>query len=231
MKKKYAIIVAAGKGTRMKCKQNKVFLNLKGKPILYYTLKVFEDNDNIDNIILVLSEADIEYCIDSVINKYGIKKVCKIVEGGTTRQSSVMNGLVAASECDLVLIHDGARPFIDNKIIDDGIKYAKIYGACACGVKPKDTIKIKSAEGFSEGTLKRDTLFSVQTPQGFKYDLILNSHKEAINKSIDATDDTALAEGSGHSVYLYEGSYTNIKITTPEDIIIGEKILYNSVNL
>ncbi|KOA19923.1 2-C-methyl-D-erythritol 4-phosphate cytidylyltransferase [Clostridium homopropionicum DSM 5847] len=231
MNKKYAIIVAAGKGTRMNCKQNKVFLDLKGKPILYYTIKTFEDNENIDNIILVLSEAEIEYCMNNIINKYGIKKVCKIVKGGPTRQNSVMNGLLVAEECDLVLIHDGARPFIDNKIIDDGIKYAKIYGACACGVKPKDTIKIKSVEGFSEGTLKRDTLFSVQTPQCFKYDLILNAHKEAMNKGIDATDDTALAEENGDSVYLYEGSYNNIKITTPEDLIIGEKILYNYVDL
>lgn len=231
MNKKYAIIVAAGKGARMNCNQNKVFLDLKGKPILYYTLKAFEDNDNIDSIILVLSETEIDYCLDNVINKYGIKKVCKIVKGGHTRQSSVMNGLLAAEGCNLVLIHDGARPFIDNKIIDDGIKYGKIYGACACGVKPKDTIKIKSAEGFSEGTLKRDTLFSVQTPQCFKYDLILNAHKEAMNRGIDATDDTALVEENGDSVYLYDGSYNNIKITTPEDLIIGEKILCNYVDL
>lgn len=231
MNKKYAIIVAAGKGTRMNCKQNKVFLDLKGKPILYYTLKAFEDNNNIDSIILVLSDGEIEYCKDNVIDKFGIKKVCKIVKGGITRQNSVMNGLLAVEGCDFVLIHDGARPFIDNKIIDDGIKYAKIYSACACGVKPKDTIKIKSAEGFSEGTLKRDTLFSVQTPQCFKYDLILNAHKEAINNGIDATDDTALAEENGYSVYLYEGSYNNIKITTQEDLIIGEKILYNYVDL
>ncbi|KYH28789.1 MULTISPECIES: 2-C-methyl-D-erythritol 4-phosphate cytidylyltransferase [Clostridium] len=220
-----AIIVAAGKGTRMKAKINKQFIKLKGKPILYYTLKAFEDNDLIDEIVLVLAKNEIEYCKDNILNKYKMNKIKKIVEGGSTRQDSVIRGLLAAKGNDVVLIHDGARPFVDNRIIEDGIKYANIYDACACGVEPKDTIKIKTEDGFSLNTPKRETLFSVQTPQCFKYDLILDAHKKALKEKIEATDDTMIVENYNHKVYLYEGSYNNIKITTPEDLIIGERIL------
>lgn len=227
MGKNCAVIVAAGKGTRMKTKINKQFLNLKGKPILYYTLKSFCDNKSIDDIVVVLAKDEIEYCKKNIILKYGLNKIKFIVEGGNTRQESVINGLEAIEDCDIVLIHDGARPFVDKSIIEKGIKYAELYGACACGVKPKDTIKIKGNNGFSVHTLDRDTLFSVQTPQGFKHSIILECHKKANLEKVEATDDTMIAEKYNYKVYLYEGSYTNIKITTPEDLVIGEKILDN----
>ncbi|KGM95253.1 2-C-methyl-D-erythritol 4-phosphate cytidylyltransferase [Clostridium novyi A str. 4552] len=227
MSKNCAIIVAAGKGTRMNTGINKQFINLKGNPILYYTLKKFQDNIFIDNIVLVLSKDEIQYCNDNVLEKYNLDKVTHIVEGGKTRQESVISGLNAAKDSEIVLIHDGARPFIEDRIINDGIKYAKLYGASACGVKVKDTIKIKDEDGFSKETLNREELFSVQTPQCFKYDLILNSHKKALDDNIQVTDDTSVVENYGHRVYLYEGSYNNIKITTPEDLPMGESILEN----
>lgn len=227
MGKNCAIIVAAGKGTRMKANINKQFLELKGKPVLYYTLKAFENNDLIDDIVLVLSSEEVDYCKVNIIDKYHIKKVKSIVQGGSTRQASVLNGLLAAKDCKLVLVHDGARPFIDNRIIEEGLMYADLYGACACGVEPKDTIKVKAKDGFSTKTLKRDTLFSVQTPQCFKYDLILMAHKNAVKDKLEATDDTMVVENYNTRVYLYSGSYNNIKITTPEDLIIAEKIIDN----
>lgn len=220
-----AIIVAAGKGSRMKSNIRKQFIELKGNPILYYTIKAFENNKNIDDIILVISKEEIDFTIKNIVNKYSFTKIKCIVEGGNTRQHSVINGLFAAKGSHIVIIHDGARPFVDDSIIEDGIEYARVYGACACGVTPKDTIKIKNEDGFSSYTPQRETLFSVQTPQCFKYDLILEAHSKALNDGIQVTDDTMVVEHSNYKVYLYEGSYSNIKITTPEDLVIGETIL------
>lgn len=220
-----ALIVAAGKGTRMGSKVSKQFLKLKNKPVLYYTLKTFEECKYIDEIILVLSAEEIKYCTDEIVNKYNIRKVKKIVVGGNERQDSVFYGLKAMDECEVVLIHDGARPFVTEDVIHSGIKYAREYGACSCGVKPKDTIKIKDSNGFSIATPERDSLFSVQTPQCFKYDIIYQCHLRLREESIKVTDDTMLVERYGNKVYLYEGNYRNIKITTPEDMLIAETIV------
>lgn len=227
MSKVCAVIVAAGRGTRMGADVNKQFLNIMDKPILYYTLKAFENCSLIDDIILVTAAREMEYCKNDILAKYDIKKVSDIVEGGLERQHSVYNGLMACRNCDIVLIHDGARPFVDNRIIKEGILFAREYGACTCGVQPKDTIKLKAGNGFSESTLDRDLLFAVQTPQCFKYDVIVSCHEKAFKDDVKATDDTSIAEYCGYKVYLYEGSYNNIKITTPEDLVIGEKILEN----
>lgn len=225
MSKVSAVIVAAGKGTRMKADINKQFLNIKGKPILYYTLKAFEACELVDEIILVTAKDKKQYCMDEIVRKYGINKISAIVEGGKERQHSVFNGLKAVKKSDVVLIHDGARPFVDRGIIEEGIINAERYGACTCGVKPKDTIKYVDENGFSIDTLDRNSLFQVQTPQCFRYDLILACHEKGINEGITVTDDTSVVEYYGHKVYLYEGNYDNIKITTPEDLIIGERIL------
>lgn len=225
MGKNYAVIVAAGKGKRMKCEINKQFLNIDNKPVLYYSLNTFSKHPSIDGIVLVCSQADIEYCKKNIIEKYSMKKIYKIVMGGKERQDSVLNGLKAINECDIVLIHDGARPFVDNKTIDEGIKYAKIYGACTCGIKPKDTIKIKDENGFSQDGLERDKLFCVQTPQCFKYNLIMKCHERLKQDGTAVTDDTMVVERYGNRVYLYDGSYKNIKITTPEDLQTAEMIL------
>ena len=225
MSKNSVVILAAGKGSRMGESINKQYLNINGYPVLYYTLKAFSQSNDIDEIIVVVAEGEMDYCKEEVIEKYGFSKVKDIVVGGTERQNSVLNGLIAVSNCDIVLIHDGARPFITDSIISNAIIYANSYGAAACGVMPKDTIKIKDSEGFSLDTPERETLFCVQTPQAFKYDLILDCHKKIHEDGIKVTDDTMVVERYGNKVYLYEGSYNNIKVTTPEDLELGRQIL------
>jgi 2-C-methyl-D-erythritol 4-phosphate cytidylyltransferase len=220
-----AIILAAGQGRRMGESINKQYLKIKQHPILYYTLKAFSQNNCIDEIILVVAEGEVDYCRKEIIEKYNFFKIKDIAIGGKERQDSVLNGLKAASNCEVVLIHDGARPFINQSIISNAIIYANLYGATACGVEPKDTIKVKDSLGFSVETPERDTLFCVQTPQAFKYDLILDCHKRIHEEGIKVTDDTMVVERYGNRVYLYEGSYDNIKVTTPEDLEIGTQIL------
>ena len=225
MEKNCALIVAGGKGKRMNMGINKLFLEIDEKPILAFTLEVFEKSNHIDEIILVSAEDEVAYCKNEIIDKYNIKKVSKVVCGGNERQQSVLNGLQEIEDCNIVLIHDGARPFVDENMISQGIKYANMYGASACGVQPKDTIKIKDDLGFSKGTLNRDELFCVQTPQCFKLDIIKKAHLRAAEESFIVTDDTMLVEKYNNKVFLYEGSYNNIKITTPEDLIISERLV------
>lgn len=220
-----AVILAAGKGSRMEESINKQYLKINQHPILYYTLKAFSQSNYIDEIIVVVAEGEMDYCRKEIIEKYNFLKVKDIVIGGKERQDSVLRGLSAVSSCEIVLIHDGARPFINQSIISDAVTYANLYGATACGVEPKDTIKIKDSLGFSIDTPERETLFCVQTPQAFKYDLILNCHKKINEEGIKVTDDTMVVERYGNKVYLYKGSYDNIKVTTPEDLEIGRQIL------
>ncbi len=221
-----AIILAGGKGKRMNSSISKQFIEIKGKPIIYYTIKKFNENKKIDNIVVVLSKEEIEYFKENILKKYNLK-VDKIVIGGAERQDSVYNGLKSLenSGTDIVLIHDGARPFISDRIIDDGIEYAAIYGACAPGVMPKDTIKIKGKSNFSIDTPNRETLVAIQTPQVFKFREILECHKKVKIDKVVVTDDTMVVERYGNKVYLYDGEYTNIKVTTPEDLILGEKLI------
>lgn len=219
-----AIILAGGKGKRMKANISKQFIMLKNKPILYYTLDRFIKNPNVDNIVLVLPKDEIEYCKKNIIEKYNLK-IDFIVEGGAERQDSVYNGLKALQDTDIVLIHDGARPFVSNKIIEEGIQKAIEFGGAAPGVMPKDTIKIKDSNSFSKETLDRSTLVAIQTPQVFKFSEIIKCHEKIKKDNITVTDDTMVYEMYGNKVYLYDGDYENIKITTPEDLLLGEKIL------
>lgn len=221
-----AIILAGGKGKRMNSKVSKQFIEIKDKPVIYYTIKKFNENKNIDNIVVVLPKDEVDYFKENVLKKYTLK-VDKIVIGGAERQDSVYNGLKSLEQdsVDIVLIHDGARPFISDRIIEEGINYAAVYGASAPGVMPKDTIKIKNEEGFSINTPKRETLMAIQTPQVFKFNEILKCHEKIKEDKILVTDDTMVVEQYGYNVYLYEGEYTNIKITTPEDLILGEKLI------
>ena len=218
-----AIILAGGKGKRMGAPVSKQFIEIKGKPIIYYTIKKFSENKKIDNIVVVLSKDEVGYFKENILEKYNLK-VDNIVIGGTERQDSVYNGLKSLEDTntDIVLIHDGARPFISDRIIDDGIKFAQVYGACAPGVMPKDTIKIKNESNFSVSTPERGSLVAIQTPQVFKFNEILECHEKIKINNIVVTDDTMVAEKFGYSVYLYDGEYTNIKVTTPEDLILGE---------
>ena len=221
-----AIILAGGKGKRMGAPVSKQFIEIKGKPIIYYTIKKFSENKKIDNIVVVLSKDEVVYFKENILEKYNLK-VDNIVIGGTERQDSVYNGLKSLEDTntDIVLIHDGARPFISDRIIDDGIKFAQVYGACAPGVMPKDTIKIKNESNFSVSTPERGSLVAIQTPQVFKFNEILECHEKIKINNIVVTDDTMVAEKYGYSVYLYDGEYTNIKVTTPEDLILGEKLI------
>ena len=219
-----AIVLAGGRGKRMNYHKSKQFIEIKGKPVLVYTLEKFIYNKSIDEVILVLPEDEVDYCKKEVLQKYSLK-VDRIVIGGKERQDSVFNALEAMEKANIVLIHDGARPFISEKIIEEGIKYANIYGAAAPGVTPKDTIKIKNEDNISVDTPDRNTLVAVQTPQCFKYDEIYQCHRKIKEENAIVTDDTSVVERYGHKVYLYEGDYTNIKITTTEDLILAERLI------
>ena len=216
-----AIILAGGKGKRMGSAISKQFIDIKGKPIIYYTLKKFSEN-----IIVVLPEDEVKYFKENILKKYELR-INKIVIGGKERQDSVYNALKSLknSSTDIVLIHDGARPFISERIINEGIKFAEIYGAAAPGVMPKDTIKVKNEKNFSIDTPNRANLVSIQTPQVFKFDEILECHEKIRYNGEKVTDDTMVVEKYGYSVYLYDGEYTNIKVTTPEDLILAERLI------
>ena len=184
-----AIVLAGGRGKRMNYHKSKQFIEIKGKPVLVYTLEKFIYNKSIDEVILVLPEDEVDYCKKEVLQKYSLK-VDRIVIGGKERQDSVFNALEAMEKANIVLIHDGARPFISEKIIEEGIKYANIYGAAAPGVTPKDTIKIKNEDNISVDTPDRNTLVAVQTPQCFKYDEIYQCHRKVKEENAIVTDDT-----------------------------------------
>lgn len=225
-----AIVLAGGRGKRMGAIQSKQYINLNGKPILYYTLKQFIKNELIDKIILVVPKDEMEYCKKKVLEKYQLK-VDKIVFGGNERQDSVYNALSELEDSTIVLIHDGARPFVSQRIINDAVKYAKVHNAAAPGVMPKDTIKIKGDDNFSISTLDRSRAVAIQTPQAFDFNLIYECHKKIKESGTLVTDDTMVAELFGNKVYIYDGEYTNIKITTPEDLILAEYLVKNQLLL
>ncbi|MGL5633947.1 MAG: 2-C-methyl-D-erythritol 4-phosphate cytidylyltransferase [Sarcina sp.] len=218
--KNVAIILAGGKGKRMEAPVSKQFIDVQGKPLIYYTLKQFEECSDIDEIILVLPKDEIEYFEKNIQAKYNFR-ISKIVEGGTERSNSVYNAIKKVKKADVVLIHDGARAFVSKEIILNGIKYAKEFGAAAPGVVPKDTIKLKDKNSFSKETFNRNDLVAIQTPQCFKYEIIKTCHEKIQTENITPTDDTMVVEYYGNKVYLYEGSYINIKLTTKEDLILA----------
>lgn len=221
-----AIIVAGGKGKRMGKTINKQFIKIGHKEILARTIEVFQNTYEINEIIVVCAADEIEYCRENIVKKYEFSKVVKIVAGGAQRQDSVRNGLDSCNrDTDIVVIHDGARPFVTSKIISESIRCAEKYGACTTAVPVKDTIKMVNREKYSVNTPEREKLYAVQTPQTFKFELIMNAHKKAMNLNTLATDDTILVENFGSRVKIIEGSYQNIKITTQEDLIHAELIL------
>lgn len=221
------IIVAAGTGSRMKKDINKQFIKLNDKEIIAHTIDKFYNNENIDDIVVVIKEEEEKYFIDNVINKYEFDNI-KIAYGGNERQDSVYNGIKKLNNnCDVILVHDGARPFVTGDIIKNSIEEAKKHNAVVVGVKVKDTIKMVSEDGNIVDTPNRNYLWSVQTPQVFKYDIITKAYEDAYNGNFYGTDDAMLVERIGYNVKMVEGSYDNIKITTPEDLKFGEQILKN----
>lgn len=228
--KNSVIIVAAGSGKRMKSAIAKQYIELKGRTILSYTVETFEKSDYIDEIILVTSSEAIDYVNENIVQKYNFKKVKAVVEGGKERQDSVYNGLKNVSnDCDVVLIHDGVRPFVGDSYIAKLESIAMELGACVLGAPVKDTIKVCNSEGYITDTPERSTLWLAQTPQCFKYDIIMKAYEKAYNEGYTGTDDSMLVEKTGVKVKMVEGDYNNIKITTPEDLYIGEVILENQL--
>lgn len=228
-----AIVLAAGSGSRMNSDIKKQYMEIGGKPILYYSLRAFEQSI-VDDIVIVVSRGDVEYVKKAIVEKYGFDKVRAVVEGGLARYHSVRLGLLAAADdTDYAFIHDAARPFIDRDIIMRALHAVKDYGACVVGMPAKDTTKIADQNGFVESTPNRDRVWTVQTPQVFSYNMILELYKrldreegDLMAKGVNITDDAMVVEYySDQKIKLVEGSYNNIKITTPEDIPAAEAIL------
>lgn len=222
-----AIVLAAGQGKRMQSKVQKQFIELKGKPILYYSLACFQNSPEIQEIVLVTGEESLDFCKREIVDAYGFSKVKKIVSGGKERYDSVYQGLLACRDCDYVFIHDGARPFITQEILARALKAAEIHKACVVGMPSKDTVKIADQENMIAETPKRSLVWTIQTPQVFSYFLIREAYEKARKHSMEnITDDAMVAELYGNvRIPLIEGSYENIKITTPEDLLTAEKIL------
>ncbi|QEK11140.1 2-C-methyl-D-erythritol 4-phosphate cytidylyltransferase [Crassaminicella thermophila] len=225
------IIAAAGQGKRMNSKVNKQYLKLCNKPVLAHTIDIFEKCSWVDEIIVVTHSNEIEYCKENVIKVYGFKKVIRVIAGGSTRQESVFNGLKSVDKrCSIVMIHDGARPFIREEYILNSIDEAVKYKAVGIGVYVKDTIKVVDEDGYIVNTPDRKFLWAIQTPQTFDYDLLMKAYEKAIKEGFLGTDDTSLVERINQKVKMIMGSYDNIKITTPEDLYIGEAILKSREN-
>ncbi|MCR4924305.1 MAG: 2-C-methyl-D-erythritol 4-phosphate cytidylyltransferase [Lachnospiraceae bacterium] len=232
-KKSTAIVLAAGKGSRMNLDVKKQFFMLSGKPVLYYSLKKFEESF-IEDIVLVASEEDIEYCKNEIIEKYKITKVRDIAVGGKERYDSVLNGLLNVSkDTEYVFIHDGARPFPDLEMLKRAYETVDSNGTAVAAVAVKDTIKTADDNGFVIATPNRNSMFIIQTPQVFKYEEIktayekLHYNRELLkSKEIMITDDAMVMEHFGsRKIKLFEGSYRNIKLTTKEDLILASEFL------
>ncbi len=219
-----ALIAAAGNSTRMGG-NNKQFLTFGGKPVLAHTLLTFSSIPEIAEIIIVTRKEDIP-AVEALTKEFRIPKVTAIIPGGDTRQASVCAGLHHVTE-PLVLIHDGARPFVKEAEIRALMDTLISYPAAALGVPAKDTIKRVSSDGLITETLPREELVQIQTPQGFVTETIISAHKTAVENGISATDDCALAECMNIPVKVVPGSYENIKITTPEDIPLAEAYVLN----
>lgn len=219
------VIVAAGTGSRMNMGINKQFIKLEGKEIIAYTIEKFYNNSNIEDIVVVVKEDESEFFKKEILDKYNFKNI-KIAYGGKERQDSVYNGLkLLDKKCDVVLIHDGARPFVSDKIIDNCIEEVKEHKAIVVGVPVKDTIKIIDNDKNIVDTPNRSVLWAVQTPQTFDYNILIDAYKDAFKSGFYGTDDAMLVERIGYKVKMVEGSYNNIKITTQEDLSVGSQIL------
>lgn len=231
-----AIVLAAGQGRRMQSKVAKQYMEINGKPMLYYSLKAFQDSV-VDEILVVVGEDEVDYCREHILDRYGFNKVKAIVAGGKERYLSVYNALqnveerivagILEGDNRYVLIHDAARPLITKQIIEDAIQGVVSNKAVVVAVPSKDTIKIANETGTIEYTPKRSLTYIIQTPQAFEFDLLMKSY-QAVMKStnLEITDDAMIVEhGSNQSIKIVEGNYKNIKVTTPEDIKIAEILL------
>lgn len=233
-----AIVLAAGAGKRMQSAVAKQYLLLQGKPVIWYALQIFEKSSIIDKVILVVGEGEISYCQQEIVEKFDFSKVKAVIEGGVERYLSVWEGLrylreQPAEEQGYVFIHDGARPFVTEEIIRNTYEAAKKYGACVAAMPVKDTIKIADEEEFAVQTPNRRTVWAVQTPQVFERKLITEAYSALIAgledlkaAGIEITDDAMVVETMLHQkVKLVKASYENMKLTTPEDMILAGRLL------
>ena len=228
-----AVVLSGGSGKRMGADVPKQYMELYGHPLIYYALKAFEDSF-VDEIVLVCGAGDEEMCRREIVDKYALKKVKKIVCGGRERYHSVMNGVKAVSaDADYIFIHDGARPFISGSVLEGVLEDVKKYGASIVSVPAKDTVKIADENGFVKATPYRKSVWQMQTPQVFyaalikkAYEILEKEEEALIEKGVEISDDAMIVELlTDTKVHLYKGEYTNIKITTPEDMAYAEWIL------
>nr|WP_288861344.1 2-C-methyl-D-erythritol 4-phosphate cytidylyltransferase [uncultured Faecalicatena sp.] len=222
-----AIVLAAGQGKRMGTKVHKQYLELAGRPVLYYSLKAFEESAVIDEILLITGAGEEDYCRREIVDKYKIRKVRRILQGGAERYHSVWNGVQELKEDGYVFIHDGARPFVDEEIISRAFKEVQVHKACVVGMPVKDTIKVADRNEFVEKTPNRSSLWMVQTPQVFENHIVRGAYSMLMRESyINVTDDAMVVEQMlKYPIKLVYGSYENIKITTPEDLEIAEVLV------
>lgn len=221
MVKMAALVPAAGSGVRMGTDTKKQYLTLDGIPVLGHVLKKLETSTVINSVVVIVNPGEEEYCRTAVVDALGVRKVAAIVPGGKERQDSVYNGLLALSaDTGMVVVHDGVRPVINHGILQAVVQAAETYGAATCAVPVKDTVKLSGEDGFVTRTLPRGRLWLIQTPQAFRYEIIMEAHRRARLEKFFATDDAGLVEFSGKPVKIVPGSYKNIKITTPEDLVM-----------
>lgn len=221
-----AVVPAAGLGTRMGGNTPKQYLTIGNLPLLVYSLQIFQELEEIGEVILSVPAADREYCWRKIVQPFGLEKVTKVVAGGARRQDSVRNGLAAISgRPDGVLVHDGVRPFINQVMVRKVIDCAGKTGAAVVAMPIHDTVKRVDPSGIIQETLKREELWQIQTPQVFRYDWLVEAHQQAQDHQWDVTDDAALIERMGYPVSVVEGSCFNIKVTKPDDLVFGKAIL------
>jgi len=220
------LIPAAGMGRRMGAAVNKQYLTLADRPILAHTLAIFDSHPLIDQIHVISPAAEIEFCRAQVVERYAFRKVRGIAAGGAERQDSVANGLAAAAPADedIVLVHDGVRPFFPAALIPEVVATARRVGGCVVGIPVKDTVK-RVADGQIHETLERRQLWLAQTPQAFPAGVLRRAYARAVQDGFRGTDDASLVERLGLPVAILSGSERNIKITTPEDLTLGRAYL------
>ena len=233
-----AIVLSAGRGSRMHTQTPKQYLDLCGRPVIAWSLGAFEAFDGVDDVILVSSPEDIEYCRSEIVEAYGLSKVRRVIPGGAERYLSVWEGLKEAkrirdqgqegpADGGYLFVHDGARPLVDSAILERTLADAGKYRACVAAMPVKDTIKVSDEEGFAAQTPDRRLLWQIQTPQVFSYGLILQAYEDCRAQGMQGiTDDAMVVEKAADTkVYFSMGSYQNIKITTPEDLVLAEAFM------
>ena len=221
-----AVVPAGGSGTRMGNEIPKQFLQLGGVPLLIHALRVFESSRMIAEIVVVVPQDSVTYCQQELLPQFAFSKISAVTAGGARRQDSVWNGLQAVDErTKIVVVHDAVRPFLTGAMVEEVVGGAKTHGAAIVAIPLHDTVKQVAPDGMIDTTLDRQRLWSAQTPQAFDVELLREAHRSSQEAGVEATDDAFLVERIGHRVSIVNGSPDNIKVTRPEDLMMGEAIL------